>query len=92
MFWTTAVVAAVLVASGGTDRARRWMIRLCGLSLLLLPLSRWLCGGMPWPSALAHGQMIIVSLDVALLIAGVFCLRPMLSREVEPGVAAEAAA
>ena len=92
MFWTTAVVAAVLVASGGTDRARRWMIRLCGLSLLLLPLSRWLCGGMPWPSALAHGQMIIVSLDVALLVAGVLCLRPMLSREVEPGVAAEAAA
>ncbi len=83
VFWSTAAVAAVLVALSGTAVARRWMIRLCGLSLLLLPLSRWLCDGMSWATALQHGQGVIVSVDMALMIAGLFCLRPARRRAAQ---------
>lgn len=76
VFWATAVLAAVLVAVRGGSLARRWIIRLCGLSLLLLPLSRLVCGGLSWAAALEHGQLITISVDVALVVAGLFCLRP----------------
>lgn len=76
VFWAAAVAAALMIGLGSQARARAWMIRLSGAALLLLPLSRWLCDGPSWASALNHGQQVVVSVDLALLVAGGFCLWP----------------
>ncbi len=74
VFWAAAGLSMGLVLALPNDQVRRWLLRLSGVALLLLPLSRWLCGGLSWPSALAHGHHVIVSVDMALILAGVFCL------------------
>lgn len=92
VFWATAVVAAIVVKALSAQHARHWMVRFTGVGLLLLPLSRWLCDGISWVQALSYGQHVVPSLDMALLLAGGFCLWPRSNRKAEHDVVSSAEA
>lgn len=55
-------------------RVRSIMLVATGIALLLLPAARLLCGGMGWPAAWHAGQDALLAIDLALLLAGAFCL------------------
>ena len=76
-WWTPAgflVGAALAVGAGAIapDAARlsAWLRNATAVLLLALPPMRLLTGGPSWGRAFAAGQPIIVTLDVALLLAG----------------------
>ncbi|MBA4284934.1 MAG: PepSY domain-containing protein [Xanthomonadaceae bacterium] len=74
-------IAGVVVASllGGRlrdlDVLRRALLGVTGTLLVLTPVARWLSGGPGWTTAAGHGLVTVIAIDVAVLLAGLLCLR-----------------
>ena len=69
--------------------ARRVLLGLSGLALLLLPVVRLLTGGVGWGQAFEAGLHTVLALDIAFAVGGALCLITALRRPAVP-VAASA--
>lgn len=71
----SALVILATVLARDLDRLRRGLLAATGLALLGLPLARLIGGGPGWASAWQQGQASLLSVELALLLAGFLCLR-----------------
>ena len=76
-FWTplgfvlgAGAAIAMGLATRDIDRLGRSFQRLLAALCLLLPVARLAMGGMTWAEALMRGQLDVLSVDLALLVAG----------------------
>lgn len=90
-WWTPAgflIGAALVIAAGAiapsADRLSRWLRGATGMLLILLPPLRLLTGGPGWGIAIAANQPIIVTLDIAFLLAGGWLLWQLRGRASAP--------
>lgn len=67
--------------------ARRVLLGLSGLALLLLPMARLLTGGVGWGGAFAGGLHTVLALDIAFAVGGLLCLVSALRRPAVPAAA-----
>lgn len=72
-------VAALLIVyaavTGDLAAYRRRLLAATGLALIGLPLVRLLSGGIGWSAAWQQGLASLLSVELALLVAGALCLR-----------------
>ena len=90
-WWTPAgflIGAALVIAAGAIApsavRLSRWLRGATGMLLILLPPLRLLTGGPGWDIAIAANQPIIVTLDIAFLLAGGWLLWQLRGRASAP--------
>ncbi|GBH31606.1 PepSY-associated TM helix domain-containing protein [Sphingobium xenophagum] len=90
-WWTPAgflIGAALVIAAGAIApsavRFSRWLRGATGMLLILLPPLRLLTGGPGWGIAIAANQPIIVTLDIAFLLAGGWLLWQLRGRASAP--------
>lgn len=90
-WWTPAgflIGAALVIAAGAIApsavRLSRWLRGATGMLLILLPPLRLLTGGPGWGIAIAANQPIIVTLDIAFLLAGGWLLWQLRGRASAP--------
>jgi uncharacterized iron-regulated membrane protein len=95
LFLGVAAISGVLAIVLTPALLRRVLIAASGLLLLGLPLLRWFCDGPSWTQALASGHSVVLSIDVAALLAGALCLvalrRKPAPRNARPSVDARTA-
>ncbi|QWT16157.1 PepSY-associated TM helix domain-containing protein [Sphingobium xenophagum] len=90
-WWTPAgflIGAALVIAAGAIApsavRLSRWLRGATGMLLILLPPLRLLTGGPGWGIAITANQPIIVTLDIAFLLAGGWLLWQLRGRASAP--------
>ena len=86
-FAATAVLSGIYVwRARDIDGAKRALLGCLAVLLMLAPLARWLDNGVSWVGALNTGQLDLMGVDIALVIAALCCLRASLagSRPPEP--------
>ncbi|MEJ7933767.1 PepSY-associated TM helix domain-containing protein [Sphingobium sp. AN558] len=88
IWWTPAgflIGAAVTIVAGcvaPTIARLSWMLRFgTGMMMILLPLLRILSGGPCWSAAMATQQPVIISLDIAFILAGGWILARLRARQ-----------
>ena len=91
--WTF-IAAAVLATAiawrvRDLDLLRRTLLGGTGLALLLAVPLRWISGGPGWMMAFDAGLATVIALDIALLLAGVLCLRAARRSRTAPLVTTE---
>lgn len=74
-FVGSALIATVFALVLDPDRLRRLLLTATGVLLMALPLVRSAAGGAGWFSAFDSGLTTIPSLDLALLVGGIWCMR-----------------
>jgi hypothetical protein len=74
-FIVAAVLAVAIALLARTPRRTAQMLQaLLGLMLVALPIVRLAMGGAGWPALIDEGQLIPVTIDLVLLVAGAFAL------------------
>lgn len=70
-----ALVIVYAIVSADLLRYRRHLLAATGVALIGLPLARFASGGIGWAEAWQHGLASLLSVELALLVAGLLCLR-----------------
>ena len=82
-----ATIAAVIatVRLPDTAQLRQWLLATLGVALLVAPALRLIAGGPGWAAALSADLQTVLSMDIAFVIGGAFCIWTAVpSRDVAP--------
>ncbi len=82
-----ATIAAVIatVRLPDTVQLRQWLLAALGIALLVAPALRLIAGGPGWAAALSADLQAVLSMDMAFVIGGAFCIWTALpSRDAPP--------